>query len=392
MMFAVAILVQGAMSTIDDAVSNISRVVQRHRLNKGLKHQVRFVNDLAKNCVADECDILHTLLRDRGSWHPAAPTVLEKVSSRRLSEEDRYCYGRAQDACTTQPAWLNDPYGGTPGYGCKGSCVWVDRDNNCQEPNCELYESSDTCCDNAMNVPSGCIWMADNNSDKGGSCRTMVCSRMDEWTCAAVKGCKVECDACSPEHFTDCDCSVEEHHKRCEPPRQGFDLLQLPDMLNCPAMGCTMCLKGLGGAGLGLGSSGFSLDKEKVKELYKGACNENCTDIAQCEDEAVCLLSDPGRDPDRSYQWFADVEDYEQCKVMPSCAAQPQITTSTTTVLSAEETCAQTCDEFDEECGSCGGEAPCGSSSGARRVCMLGTAGCPLTLIVLGTILFVQFA
>merc|ERR1719471_1947130 len=108
MMFVVAILLPGVVSRLDNAVSNISRVVRRHNLNKGLKHQVRFVKDLAKNCVADECNILHTLLADRGSWHPAAPTLLEKVSSRRLSSSV-WCHDReTEDACTqSKPALVS---------------------------------------------------------------------------------------------------------------------------------------------------------------------------------------------------------------------------------------------------------------------------------------------
>lgn len=383
-MLVVAILIQGVMSKSDDAVSNISRVVRRHHLNKGLKHQVRFVNDLAKNCVGDECDILHTLLRDRGNWHPAAPTVLEKVSSRRLSST-RYCHDRATEDVCTKPALVYPDSGE-----CKvSSCVWVDRDgySSCWEPECELYTSSEACCDNADNVPSGCYWNANS-----GECVAPHCHNLDESTCASMKACKFECDDCHPVHYTECEpYSPGDSHCSCGPPEDpGGDYdAQQNALINCPAMGCSMCLKGWGGAVLG--SSGMSVDKEKVKELYKGTCNQNCTDIAQCEAEAVCLMSEgtgsgSGSGSDDSE---VDLDEYEQCKVMPSCPSE--FTTSTTTSLSSDEMCAQTCDEFDKKCNTCGGAAPCGSSSGARRVAAgkLDTIG-SFMLSVLGMILFVH--
>jgi len=287
---------------------------------------------------------------------------------------------KSEDDCgSLGPALIYNPYFDQEGYECRvGECVWNNEQSNCQPPYCGLYTSQDTCCANARNVPSGCYWMAHSDPEGSGHCSPMICSHMDESTCASVTGCKVECDACSPEHFTDCDCSRDESHKRCEAPRQDLGLLQ---MLDCPAMSCTMCLKGLGGAGLGLGSSGLSLDEGKVKELYTGECNANCTDIAQCEAEAVCLMSNPGPDPD-----YVEFHKAERCKVMPSCASE--ITTSTTTGME----CAEVCDEFDMSCDECGGEAPCGSSSDARRagLCLMDYVGGSFMLSVLGTILFVH--
>jgi len=247
----------------------------------------QYARDLESKSTADEHEIMKTLLKARGQWHPRAEALVQEVAKRPAPSGRRLattpgdvCQADTEALCNTQVDTQCKP------------CKW--EYGSCSANECGHYKDEATCCANANKIKTGCAW-------SGSSCYVKDCSDVKSWgtgsdedeKCDAQPGCTAPCKGDAKATFKECEVGAASAWTCVEGKTKqattgvamdgDVALAALGQALTsigndpCTILDCAVCMK-------------TTQCAQKPTKAMTGECKARCTGFAKTEADVKCLF------------------------------------------------------------------------------------------------------